>query len=94
MKEANKKPKHQSALYEVRTASDEGIVFQRVISTKGRSKKEIAETVKDLPTATIHSFTEEEFNKLKKLEEELYSQMKYSDEESSFKNKFLSFMGV
>ena len=86
--------KHQSALYEIKEISDYGVVYQRVITPKGRNKKEVEKEVQKLPTATLHSWTQEEYDKLKELEKKIYSEMDFSEEPRSFKDRFLEFMEI
>lgn len=88
------KTSHQNALFEIKSQSEDSIIYQRVIAPKNRSVKEIAIEVSKLPTATLHAFTTVEYNRLKEIESEIYSNMTVGNESKSLKDRIFSFLEI
>lgn len=62
---------NEKPLFEVKQLDDDKIVYKRVIKNVGQSKKETNRKVNRLPTATVYSLSEDEFNRLKNIEAKL-----------------------
>lgn len=87
-KENNQKP-----LFELKETQEDKLIYQRVINSQGRTKKQIDAIVNQLPTATIHVISEDDFQRLKRIEEELNSKIILTkDKQPSFKGVILKFL--
>lgn len=93
---ATKTTDHQNAVFEVKEKTDESIIFQRIIKQKGRSDKELRKIVDSLPTATMHTFSMEEYNRLKQIEQQIIEKFlsKESKKNSSLKDLIISFFEI
>lgn len=89
IKESNEKP-----LFELKDSFEDKNIYQRVIKLQGRSKNEIKKIVNRLPTATIHLFSEEEFEKLKAIEMELNSRITIVKDRTTLKDIFFKFLEI
>ena len=77
--------------FEIKEQTEESVVYQRVINPKGRKPKEVERIVSDLPTATIHTITMEEYEKLKSIEARLVNEFENkSSTNINFKRAFFS----
>lgn len=85
--ENNEKP-----LFELKETQEDKLIFQRVVKTQGKTKKQITSIVNQLPTATVHVMSEEDFQRLKKIEEELNSKIVFVKEKNSFKEAIFKFL--
>lgn len=81
-------------LFEISEKEEDKTVYQRKISTKGRSAKELNKIVKNLPTATIHSYSLEEYNTLKEIEKNLYERSESEQHRNSLKEMIKSFLEI
>jgi len=80
---------------EIIFSDDESTVFTKSVSKKGRTIKDIKAIEKNLATTTIHYFNEEDFNKLKKIEVELRSQLELTIEKRiSLLNRIYKFLEI
>jgi hypothetical protein len=86
-KENNEKP-----LFELKETKEDKLIFQRVINAHGKSKKEINHIVNQLPTATVHVMSEVDFQRLKKIEEELQSKIVIVKEKTTFRDAIFRFL--
>lgn len=86
------KENNENPLFELKETQDDKIIFQRVVKTQGKSKKEIKRILNQLPTATVHLMTEEDFKRLKMIEEELNSKIEFIKEKTSFRNAIFRFL--
>ena len=66
--------------FEIKKVTEESIVYQRVMDSKGRKPKKVQEILSNLPTTTLHTFTLEDYERLKEIETKLL-------DEIDFKNK-------
>ncbi len=87
IKENNEKP-----LFELKESQDDKLIFKRVVKTQGKSKNEITFLVNQLPTATVHVMSESDFQRLKKIEQELNSQIKLVKEKHSIREAIFKFL--
>jgi hypothetical protein len=87
--ESNEKP-----LFELKESTDDRIIYQRVIKQHGRSKNKVKRIVNNLPTATVHFFTEEDFEKLKEIEEKLTEQIVYYKVSRSLREALFKFLEI
>lgn len=83
---------NERPLFELRETLDDKLIFQRVIKTEGKSKKQITDTINQLPTATVHIMSEEYFQRLKKIEEKLNSEALFTEEKNSVKEIIFRFL--
>lgn len=88
------KENNEKSLFQLKDSFEDKNVYQRIVKQQGRTKNEVKEIINQLPTATVHFFTEEEFNRLKEIEKELNSQITKIQEKKSFSNSFLKFMEI
>lgn len=78
--------------FEIKEQTEESVVYQRVINPKGRKPKEVEKIVNDLPTATIHTISMEEYEKLKNIEARLVNEFQNKERMTiNFKRAFFSF---
>jgi hypothetical protein len=85
--ENNEKP-----LFELKETQEYKLIFQRVVKTQGKTKKQITSIVNQLPTATIHVMSEEDFQRLKKIEEKLKSKIVIVKEKNSIREAIFKFL--
>lgn len=85
--ENNEKP-----LFELKETQEDKLIFQRVVKTQGKTKKQITNIVNQLPTATVHVMSEEDFQRLKKIEEDLNSKIAFVKDKNSFKEAIFKFL--
>lgn len=84
--------KNEKPLFELRESQDDKLIFQRVVKTQGKTKKEILSILNQLPTATVHVMSEDDFQRLKKIEEELNAQIVSVKERSTLKDTIFKFL--
>ena len=85
--ENNEKP-----LFELKETQEYKLIFQRVVKTQGKTKKQITSIVNQLPTATVHVMSEEDFQRLKKIEEKLESKIFIVKEKNSIREAIFKFL--
>lgn len=89
------KQQTERPLFELKEELDDRIIYQRVIKNKGKNKAEIKRRVNQLPTATVHFFSEDDFTRLKKIEGDLMPHIKLVEKTStSIRKMFFKFMEV
>lgn len=88
--------KPQRPLFEIKNQTEDRVIYQRLIKAKGRSNKKIVKEVSKLPTATIHTFTLEEFQRLKEIERKLEFTIKKieKNKRSFFHHWFFTFLEI
>lgn len=62
---------NERPLFEIKELDDDRVIYQRVLKNSGHSKKQTKKRVSSLPTATVYSLSEVEFNRLKSIEAKL-----------------------
>jgi transcription antitermination factor NusA-like protein len=88
-KENNERP-----LFKLKEFQDDKIVFQRVLKTQGKKKKKKT-IINNLPTATVHVMSEKDFQRLKKIEEELNAKvMLIKEKHISIKKVIFKFLEI
>ena len=92
--------KQNKESFEIKEITAETVVYQRVLDKKGKTIKKIKQIKKveaSLPTATIHTISLDEFEKLKNIEAKLIKELKPKVEvsiNSKIKDVFISFLEV
>lgn len=89
IKESNEIP-----LFEIKATFEDKNIYQRIVKTNGRSKNELRTIVNQLPTATIHIFSEENFERLKQIEKELNEKIESRKETKSLKDIIFKFLEI
>ncbi len=84
----------ENPLFEIKSTSVDKNIYQRIVKSKGRSKNELKTIVNQLPTATIHIFSEENFDKLKQIEKELNEKIESRKEIKSLKDIVFTFLEI
>jgi len=84
--------KNEKPLFELKETQEDKLIFQRVVKTHGKTKKQITSIVNQLPTATVHVMSEEDFQRLKKIEAELNSKIVFVKEKNSLKKAIFKFL--
>lgn len=72
---SNKETRDASVGFEVVESDEYSAVYKRVVPAKHRSLSTLHNIEMSLPKATLHSFTEEDYIELKKLEEKIRQEM-------------------
>lgn len=72
---SNKETRDTSIGFEVLESDEYSAVYKRVFPAKHRSQNTIQNIEMSLPKATLHSFTEEDYLELKRIEEKLREHM-------------------
>ncbi|TSE10323.1 hypothetical protein [Aquimarina algiphila] len=84
-----------NSFFEIKEKTDESVVYQRIINPKGRKPKEVEKIVNNLPTATMHTFSEEEYDHLKSIEAKLEDEFETKSKSSSFiARAFFTFLEI
>lgn len=78
--------------FQVSDFGEDSVVFNRLVNSKGRTKKEMQVIENSLPKATIHYFNKEDFIKLKELEKDVLPTLVKKKEKSNIIKKISSFL--
>jgi|GEM_PF-5101002 len=84
----------EKALFEIKTSLEDKNVFQRKINQNGRTKNQVKKLVNNLPTTTIHLFSEDEFQRLKVIEQNLNHNIKIKKNRKSFLQLLINFLEI
>jgi len=89
------KANNEKPLFELKESKNDKLIYKRVVKKNGNSKKEIQRRVNNLPTATVHVMSEDDFNRLKNIELELRQKMRFTiDDKKSLKDRILTFLEI
>ncbi len=81
--------------FEIKKVTDDSVIYQRVINPNSKKVKKLQEILANLPTATLHTITLEEYEHLKSIEVELLDELEFKTPyENKFKKAFLSFFEI
>lgn len=70
--------------FEVIESDNNSVVLQKTIKRKPKKKKEAQELADKLPTARVHFFSEEQYERLKEIEKKLIEEMGKNTQQSVF----------
>ncbi|MGD1945877.1 MAG: hypothetical protein ACFB0A_06385 [Croceivirga sp.] len=85
----------QNPRFQIKNQTSESVTYKRIIKSKGRKPKEVQKIEDELPTATIHTFSQEEYEKLKEIESKLVHEIEVKEDKfNNLKKAFFSFFEV
>ncbi len=88
------KENNEKSLFEIKASFDDKNIFQRKVKENGKTKNQVKRIVNSLPTATVHLFSEKEFERLKAIEQDLNEQIKVLEEKKSISSLFFRFLEI
>ena len=78
--------------FEIKEITDDSIIYQRVLNPNSKNSKNFKKILANLPTATLHTITLDEYEHLKAIEIKLLDEIKFKKpNENKFKKAFFSF---